>query len=249
MHRLPGKFVWYEHVSNAVDAARAFYRDLFAWTSDPVPMGDQPYNMIMNGADAVGGFRAAMAGMPNHWMAYVSVESVDDAVRKAQAAGGQVLMQATDFGSVGRGATLADPTGAIFSLWTGNGDDRADVERVPAGDWYWTECMTPDAAKALAFYERVLGYAHEAMDLGAQGTYHVLKANGVPRAGIMQMAGPAGWIPYVSVADCDAAAARAEALGGKTYAGPMTMEGVGRFAVLADPFGAGIGVIKGEQSA
>jgi predicted enzyme related to lactoylglutathione lyase len=40
------------------------------------------------------------------------------------------------------------------------------------------------------------------------------------------------------VKDCDAATAKAKDGGAKVYAGPMSMEGVGRWSVLADPQGA-----------
>ncbi|MEV6652072.1 VOC family protein [Streptomyces sp. NPDC051219] len=52
------------------------------------------------------------------------------------------------------------------------------------------------------------------------------------------------WLPYFEVADCDATAANAEELGGKVRTAPMDMEGVGRFAKLADLFGARFAVIK-----
>lgn len=48
---LHGKFVWFEHFSNDIPKARAFYGELFGWKSDPVPMGEQSYHMIQNGQD------------------------------------------------------------------------------------------------------------------------------------------------------------------------------------------------------
>jgi len=46
------------------------------------------------------------------------------------------------------------------------------------------------------------------------------------------------------VDDCDAAAARAESLGGKLLMPAMDIPGVGRFAVLFDPQGAEFAVIR-----
>lgn len=51
------------------------------------------------------------------------------------------------------------------------------------------------------------------------------------------------WTQYFEVADCDAAAAKAEEAGGKVRLTPESMEGVGRFAKLTDPFGARFAVI------
>jgi len=65
LSRLPGKFVWFEHVSNDVAKARAFYEQLFGWHVESMPMGDQPYHMILNAATGIGGLRTAEPGMPN----------------------------------------------------------------------------------------------------------------------------------------------------------------------------------------
>ncbi|MFC7583885.1 VOC family protein [Nonomuraea antimicrobica] len=64
-------------------------------------------------------------------------------------------------------------------------------------------------------------------------------------AGIAQLqeGDRAHWLPYFEVPDCDAAEAQARQLGGTTRAPATTMEGVGRMAFLADPFGARFAVI------
>ena len=45
MSYLPGKFVWFEHVSNDSAKARAFYGELCGWTSETMPMGEQTYQI------------------------------------------------------------------------------------------------------------------------------------------------------------------------------------------------------------
>ena len=45
-------------------------------------------------------------------------------------------------------------------------------------------------------------------------------------------------MPYFLVAECDASTAKAKELGAAVYMEPMTLEGVGRFSVIADPQGA-----------
>jgi hypothetical protein len=246
---LHGKFVWFEHVSNDVQKSCTFYAELLGWKSDPVPVGDQQYHMIQNAGQGIGGFRTAMPGMPNHWMSYLSVADVDGTTRSAQAAGAKMLMPPTDFGPVGRGATIADPTGAALSLWKGAQGDPPDAQTVPPGAWYWTECWTPDAKAALAFYEKVFGYTHSAMDMKSKGTYYVLNKDGIGRAGLMQSTqpnAPPAWLPYVSVADCDATARRATALAAKILVPPMDIPDVGRFTVFMDPAGAVLGAIRGK---
>ena len=160
-------------------------------------------------------------------------------------------MSATDFGTVGRAAVIADPTGAAVCLWKGAQGDPADEEKTPVGGWFWNELFTKDAKAAVSFYERVFGFSHDEMDMGAQGTYYLLKdAAGKMRGGVMQqppgLAVPSSWLPYVHVADCDAAVAKATQLGAQAITMPPTdIPNVGRFAVMIDPVGAAIAVIKG----
>jgi predicted enzyme related to lactoylglutathione lyase len=249
MSHMPGKFVWFEHVSADTQKARAFYQPLFGWHVEPMPMGEQSYPMILNGEQGIGGLRSATGGEPAHWASYLSVHDVDASFRAAVAAGATPLQGPTDFGPVGRGAALRDPTGATFWLWTDAQGDRADPAAVAAGDWTWNELWTPDARKALAFYEAVFGYAHDVMSMGEQGDYLILKSpDGRSRAGIFQTTEPQmppQWLPYVSVADCDATAADARRLGALAVPMPPTdIPGVGRFAVLIDPLGATLAVIK-----
>lgn len=248
MAYLHGKFVWFEHISDSVDAARRFYGELLGWHIDPHAMGEQTYHMIMNGEEGIGGFRQTMPGMPNHWMGYLSVADVDAAAQAAAGAGAKVLMPPTDFGPVGRGATLADPQGAVFSIWRSADGDREDREPIAAGDWYWNELMTTDEQAALAFYESVFGFAHDSMDMGPQGTYYILTKDKIARAGLMrnpQQNVPPMWMPYIRVADCDASAERAKSLGGQICVPPTDIPEVGRFAVCLDPTSAAIGMIRG----
>jgi len=248
MSHLYGKFVWFEHMSGDTARARKFYDKLFGWHTESTPMGGpEPYPLIMNGNEGIGGFRTAPPGAPSLWMSYLSVADVDASHAAAVAAGAKSLMPPTDFAPVGRGATLADPTGAVFSIWTSAQGNRADAPKTPVGDWHWNELMTPDEKKALAFYEGVFGYTHESMDMGAQGTYYLLKKGDAMRGGLMRSPMPDTpplWMPYVAVADCDATAAKATGLGAQIIVEATDIPNVGRFAALIDPQGACIAFMK-----
>jgi len=247
MSHLPGKFVWFEHASNDIAKARAFYEPLFGWHTESMAMGKQRYQMILNRQVGIGGYSTAPAGTPSRWMCYLSVPDVDATHAAALAAGARSLMAPTDFGPIGRGATIADPTGAILSLWKSAEGDRADPVTTATGDWYWNELWTSDEHKAISFYERVFGYSHESMDMGPEGTYHLLKRDGVSRAGLMrstQPKAPSMWLPYVAVDDCDAMASKVKVLGAQIVHNPQQVEGVGRFAVLVDPLGAALAIMK-----
>lgn len=116
------------------------------------------------------------------------------------------------------------------------------------GDFVWHELLTTDPKAATAFYTDVVGWA--ARDSGMPGVdYTILSAGEVMVAGLMAQppgaAGtPPGWMGYVQVADVDASAAQAAALGGQVYMAPHDIPTVGRFAVIADPQGAAIALFR-----
>jgi predicted enzyme related to lactoylglutathione lyase len=75
----------------------------------------------------------------------------------------------------------------------------------------------------------------------------MLKTGETARGGLMQSVdpnAPSMWLPYVAVADCDATAARARALGGQVLSPPEDIPNIGRFAILQDTLGAAIAVIR-----
>ena len=247
MAHLPGKFVWFEHQSNDTGAARAFYSTLFGWNAEVMAMaGNDPYVMIHNGNEGIGGYTQARPGAPTQWLSYLSVADVDSSYKAAIAAGAKSVVAPVDVGPVGRMATIADPTGGVFALWRGNQGDPPDVETTPTGGWIWNELTTQDEKTALAFYEKVFGFDHDEMAM-PDSIYYVLKASGKGRAGLMkapEVAVPTMWTPYVCVDDADATTARAKELGAMVIVPPSDIPDVGRFAVIGDPQGAGLAILR-----
>lgn len=110
------------------------------------------------------------------------------------------------------------------------------------GRFLWHEVMTSDVTGATAFYTGLAGWG--TMDW-AGGSYTLLTAGGMPKAGLMalpaEMAAsgvPPHWLCYFGVEDCDAAATEVTKLGGTILRPPGDIPQVGRFAVAADPQGA-----------
>ncbi|MEO7855171.1 MAG: VOC family protein [Rubrivivax sp.] len=248
MSHVYGKFVWFEHLSNDLAKARKFYDSVLGWHTESTPMGGpEPYALIMNGSEGIGGFCQAPPSVPTMWMSYLSVADVDAAHTAAVAAGAISLRAPDDYGAVGRGATLADPAGAAFSVFHNAQGDRADTQKTAVGDWHWNELVSTDQPKALAFYAKVFGYEHDSMDMGEMGEYHLLKKDGVMRGGLMRSPmpdGPSLWLPYVAVADCDASAAKARESGAQLIVEPRDIPDIGRFATFIDPQGAMLSVMK-----
>ena len=119
----------------------------------------------------------------------------------------------------------------------------------------WYELMTPDARAATNFYSHVVGWAAKKAEVPDNPVdYTLLQVGDEAVAGLMELDDAAcaagakpGWLGYVQVDDTDAAAAKAKSLGGSVYVGPMDIPHVGRFAVIGDPHGAAIGLMKWAQ--
>ncbi len=79
--------------------------------------------------------------------------------------------------------------------------------------------------------------------------YTVFTLGEKPAAGMMEMKGPqfqgvpTHWMAYLTVGDCDAAAARARELGGTIIVPPTDIPNTGRFAVIKDPAEAYFGML------
>jgi predicted enzyme related to lactoylglutathione lyase len=103
------------------------------------------------------------------------------------------------------------------------------------------ELLTPDVGAAVDFYCRAIGWSTEVYG-GLQEPYPMWTANGAPIGGALRLpagsGGPAAWLGYLGTNDVDATVTRTVALGGSVCAPARDVPTVGRFAVLADPFGA-----------
>jgi predicted enzyme related to lactoylglutathione lyase len=245
---LPGKFIWFELVSTDARKAQAFYGEVLGWRVDPFPLGDSTYEMIYSGDTMIGGYAAPRSDrQPSHWISAVSVEDVDVTARAAIANGGKVVEPPSSVPGVGRRARIADPQGAELSVFRNDRGDPADLPTAPPGHWLWNELHTTDPTKALAFYEKVLGFTHRSLDMGPADAYHILSRGGVDRGGVtshLPRGVPPHWLPYVAVDDVDATIARAKKLGARIPISPEDIPGAGRFGVLEDPTGATLAIMK-----
>lgn len=251
MAKIPtGRFVWFEYASKDAKKGQGFYGELFGWKTKEMEGGPAPYTMIAVGDDTIGGYwPAPPEGAPQHahWISHLQVEDAKATAAKVKSLGGSVKMEAMKVGDSGTFAVVADPTGAVFSLWQPEKHEgSADFKGKP-GTWVWNELQTNDADKAVAFYKALAGFTEEKMDMGPMGTYHVLNFEGKGRAGVMKspMAEiPPNWLPYVQVEDTDKTAERAKKLGGTITVPPTDIPDVGRFAVITDNQGGVIGILK-----
>ena len=122
---------------------------------------------------------------------------------------------------------------------------------LPRSGFVWHELMSTDPKQSEDFYQQVAGVKVTLMGDEPEA-YRMLLVGGQPVGG---MAGPrpdqegwpsggpeAHWIAYIGTDDVDAAARKAQELGGEVLLPPVDVPGMGRAAVLRDPQGAAFGV-------
>lgn len=115
-----GAFSWCELHTSDLSGMKKFYGDVVGWDIEEAPMPGGTYTMIKVGGQAIGGIRntSGEQGAGSAWVSYVTVDDVDRRTKKAQAAGGQVIVAPADAPGVGRIATIRDPAGAMLCLIT-----------------------------------------------------------------------------------------------------------------------------------
>jgi predicted enzyme related to lactoylglutathione lyase len=121
------------------------------------------------------------------------------------------------------------------------------------GDFIWYELLTSDAAAAKAFYDPVIGWDIEPVANNPMN-YRMIRSGNGNAGGVMELtdkmrnwgAKPT-WLGYVGVDDVDESVAMAEGLGAKAMMPAFDVPGVGRLAMIADPQGIPIYVMRGAR--
>ncbi len=251
----PGSFCWIELGTTDQAAAKNFYGQLFGWKANDFPMGPGDLYTIfqVEGRDAAAGYtlRADQKeqGVPPHWLIYVAVDSADGAATRAGELGGKVMAPAFDVGESGRMAVLADPTGAVFSVWQKKAHHGIGIAGVD-GTLCWADLSTPDPTRAKDFYTSLFRWQVAPSEHDSSGYLHIKNGDefigGIPPAEYRNPNAPPHWLGYFLVSDCDATAGKAKALGATLHVAPMSIEKVGRMAVIADPQGAVFAIFTPE---
>jgi uncharacterized protein len=239
-------------------AAAAFYSDLFGWETESLLPEDRPGSYALcrhrgRTAAAIVSEHGAPAPPEPVWSTLVWVESADQSAARAAEAGGRVVGQPFDSPGGGRQAVLADPAGAVFSVWEPRESRGAQVVNEP-GAWAMSSLSTEDPEGAKRFYSGLFGWDTRSFEMGG-GEITMFTVPGyvggepqqpVPRDVVAVMAprsanddGLPRWTVGFWVADVDAAVRKLSGAGGEVLAPPYDLTGAGmRQAVVRDPQGA-----------
>jgi predicted enzyme related to lactoylglutathione lyase len=262
---IPGVPCWADTSQPDPEAAVEFYTGLFGWEFEDVMPPGAPGKYFM--ARIRGRDVAAVGSVPESgpsiaaWNTYVWVASADDAAASVRAAGGAVLAEPFDVGDAGRMAVVADPEGAIFSVWQAGRHRGARIINEP-GALNFNGLNTRDPESAKAFYGSVFGWQtqgvgdvtmwtlpaygdhlerdrptlrQETAEMGVPGFEDVVAS--LQRIPDGQPDTPAHWNVTFTVEDADQTAEKAFELGGAVIVAPFDAPWV-RMTVIADPQGA-----------
>jgi hypothetical protein len=241
-----GTFCWNELAVRDREKAAEFYTSLFGWTSETSEEGPMPYTVFKMGEHPVGGMIEMDENwpddMPSYWGCYISTDDVDATAARATELGGTLYCEPQEAGDEGRFAVVADPTGAVVSVFKG-GDGKNPKGH---GSFCWNELLTNDMDAASAFYTELFGWRAEASHTSEE-PYTVFMNGEVWAGGMMKMQweGQPAWLGYISVASVDETTAKAAELGATIICEPADIPGIGRFSVFTDAAGAAIAVFTG----
>jgi predicted enzyme related to lactoylglutathione lyase len=114
-----GDFTHVEIPADDAGRAKRFYAELFGWQFQDVP-GFPDYHMFTTaaGEDGVGGAIAQRSDLASEkLLAYIDVDSIDDALVRAAELGGTVTHEKREVPGMGWYAVIVDCEGNEMALW------------------------------------------------------------------------------------------------------------------------------------
>jgi predicted enzyme related to lactoylglutathione lyase len=248
------KPIWTDLATSDAEGAREFYSKVFGWKVEVNP--DPQYGGYalakIGGKDVAGIGPKQMNEAPTAWTVYIGSADAEDTVKKAQAAGGNVVVPTMAVGDQGKMAIIQDPSGAMLGIWQSQNMTGAQVYDRP-NSMGWAEVNSRGFEKAKPFYKKLFNWGEKkTAAVGENPEYTEFQLGGKSIAGGMEMNPmvpaevPSYWMVYFNVDNVDKAFDKVIAEGGKEMLSPQDMPG-GRFAIVSDPQGASFGLLKMEE--
>ena len=243
------KPAWVDLSSHDAGASREFYAKVFGWDVEvnPDPQNGGYALAKLGDQDAAGIGPAMDPNAPTAWNVYLGTSDIDALAKRVQSAGGTVIAAPFDVGEQGVMAVFQDPSGAFISAWQGSrmGGFQTDAPN----SFGWAELSARGIDKAIPFYTSVFGWTTKTSEMGEGQPYTEFQLDGESVAGAWEMNPmvpaevPSYWQVYFAVDDVDASFKKAIDAGARELQAPQDFPG-GRFAIVSDPQGASIGLLK-----
>ncbi len=255
------QFMWSDAYVLDWEKAKEFYSDLFGWNFvDQFYEGQLIYTMACQDLSAEPPESTSIVGMaskvgsdfegPSHWLAYVFVESVDDAVEKIKSANGAIYKEPMDILDAGRMAVCGDPTGKLFMVWQQFGHSGTQLKGVN-GSLCWFELITSDTSASADFYSSVFDWKLEETKVN-DCQYWLFTQQDSWVGGMHDRTEETGnhelWLPYFQVDNISDCLKTIERWNGSLVSGIFTEPSIGQFAVAADFEGNMFGLTEFSKS-
>lgn len=236
---------WVDTLQPEPRAALEFYGSLLGWSFDDARsrstgLAEGEYFTARIDGRRVTGIGQAPAGSPGMWTTHILVDDVEQAVARAEAAGGACLAKPTDVGSDGRLAVLTDATGVPFFVRQASGNTGAELVGEP-GSWAMSSLHSTDLTQAEGFYGTVFGWELEHAPDAPLAKWHLDGQVVAVLTETDEAAVPAHWSINFCARDADAIADRATELGGTVMMTPFDTPGF-RNTIVVDPQGGVIAI-------
>jgi uncharacterized protein len=122
------KVVHFEIPADDLDRAKSFYRSVFGWELQTMPMESGEYTIVKTTAvddqtqlptepGAINGGMMQRDERVRSPVITVDVDAIDDALKGIEAAGGSTITPRTPIPGMGAFAYFRDPEGNVLGLW------------------------------------------------------------------------------------------------------------------------------------
>ncbi len=201
---------------------------------------------------------AEYANLPLQWMPHIQVANVAASVKRALDLGGSELMH----DGKSQWAVLLDPNGAAFGIIPIVAADAVSpTEGVASRDAAarvgcisWLDLTVSDASARRDFYRQVVDWSVQDVEMEdaneRYADYNMLGDDGIPAAGVCHARGvnlglPPIWMIYLPVGDLAESVRRVQEEGGKIIKATRGNDGEYACAVVQDPVGAHLALVRG----
>jgi predicted enzyme related to lactoylglutathione lyase len=242
---------WVDLFTSDPDRSRAFYSDIFGWTSESA--GEEYggyFNFAKDSIAVAGGMHNdGQAGTADGWSIYLATDDAERVTKEAVANGGEVIVPAMDVMELGTMAVVTDPGHASIGAWKPGLHKGFGIFGEP-GTPAWFELHTSAYDQSVQFYKDVFEWNTHVEGDSPEFRYTTLSIADEQLAGIMDASAwlpagePGAWSVYFGVSNADATLEAITKLGGKVVA-PAEDTPYGRLAQASDPTGALFKLVQG----